>query len=604
MRCEQLLDALNNANKQDAVASNTDLGKAGKWTILVYLDADNNLEGAGVGDVQEMITKATSGGYGNNKVYVLMDRINGYDITNMPNGFGNFEGSRLFEVVTGTGTLTPRSPGAFFANGGNDGATGTSEINMGDRAILEGFLKWGLAQASTNGSDYVYLDIWDHGAGWGGQAYGGNAVAWDDTNSHDALSIDEIRTAITNAHAAGTSNGKTVTILGFDACYMGTVENAFSFKDLVKIVIGSEEVEPGNGWDYSAWLPGSDTSPTDLASKVVTTYGAYYAAQGGQNVTLAAYDLSKSPSVQSAVDSFVGAIGSATSSQVTTARTQAQNYNNNLAVDLYHFAQLINIPESNGLKTSISNMVIKETHTTGGSVKNSYGMTVYFPTSTGDYDTTYNNTVFATLTKWDDFISGKINTYQASANEPGDATCGTESNNTSSTATSFVSRFTGSGPYTLNCTGYIYTNTDIDYYRFGLTTGPGSGTIRVQLTNIPAGANYDVYLYIPYFSPSSHVAVGYNSSNGNEDFTYNVPDGVTTITLPALGTCQPPTAGQPQGNSVYQQGYCYGNGTGSSTANHNVYVIVKGRSGSYNQLSKYTLTVTATGTLQPLQPGE
>mgnify|MGYP000317114290 CR=1 FL=1 len=73
MRCEQLLDALNNANKQDAVASNTDLGKAGKWTILVYLDADNNLEGAGVGDVQEMVNRAqAAGGYGaNNKVYVL-----------------------------------------------------------------------------------------------------------------------------------------------------------------------------------------------------------------------------------------------------------------------------------------------------------------------------------------------------------------------------------------------------------------------------------------------------------------------------------------------------------------------------------------------------
>lgn len=374
---------------------------------------------------------------------------------------------------------------------------------------------------------------------------------------------------------------------------MGTVENAFAFKDLAKIVIGSEEVEPGNGWDYSAWLPGSDTSPTDLASKVVTTYGAYYAAQGGQNVTLAAYDLSKSPSVQSAVDSFVGAIGSATSSQVTTARTQAQNYNNNLAVDLYHFAQLINIPESNGLKTSISNMVIKETHTTGGSVKNSYGMTVYFPASTGDYDTTYNNTVFATLTKWDDFISGKVNTYQASTTEPGDATCGTESNNTSSTATSFVSRFSAG---TISCTGYIYSNTDTDYHRFGLTTG--SGTINVKLTNIPAGANYDVYLYIPYFSPSSHVAVGYNTSNGNEDFTYDLSNGSTVFNTPALGTCTS------TGGTLYQQGYCYGSGT--TAGNHNVYVIVTGRSGSYNQISKYTLTVTVSnpGNLIPLVAGE
>ncbi|HRP70776.1 MAG TPA: clostripain-related cysteine peptidase, partial [Turneriella sp.] len=301
LNCGQLLDIMNELDKQEATAPNTNLGEPGKWTTLVYLDADNNLEGAGVADVQEMISRAPQ--YSGNKVYVLMDRIGGYSSASMPDGFGNFTGARLFEV-TSTGTLTPVSPGVFLSLGSNDG---TTEINMGDKDTLENFIKWGLAQADADGSKYVFLDIWDHGAGWGGNAYGGNAVAWDDTNSHDALSITEIRTAITNAHAAGTSNGKRVTILGFDACYMGTAENAFAFKDLVSIMVGSEETEPGNGWDYSKWLPSGDTSPADLGSQLVTSYGSYYNGSGN-NITLSAYNLSQIPALEASINKFVDSL--------------------------------------------------------------------------------------------------------------------------------------------------------------------------------------------------------------------------------------------------------------------------------------------------------
>jgi cation transport regulator ChaC len=72
MRCEQLLDALNQKEEQKETQTPAivDTGVTGKWTILIYLDADNNLEGAGVGDVQEMLTRAATanGGFGNNKV--------------------------------------------------------------------------------------------------------------------------------------------------------------------------------------------------------------------------------------------------------------------------------------------------------------------------------------------------------------------------------------------------------------------------------------------------------------------------------------------------------------------------------------------------------
>ena len=76
------------------------------------------------------------------------------------------------------------------------------------------FVTWGLNQAVTS-TDYVF----DMGSrrGLGRRRRGGNAIAWDDTNSHDALSMDDLR--ITNANAA-VSN-QSVTIVGYDAKLYG-----------------------------------------------------------------------------------------------------------------------------------------------------------------------------------------------------------------------------------------------------------------------------------------------------------------------------------------------------------------------------------------------
>ena len=192
LNCQQLMDLLDEKNKVDetAATTNTDLDKAGSWTILVYLDADNNLEGAGVGDVVEMM--GAFAGLGNNKVYVLMDRIQSaystasFDVSCASGGTSGIKYDTqgiayLFEITSATSVnCTGTVPTGFTQN---------TEPNMGDGTLLKNFVIWGLQKAQSNNSDYVYLDIWDHGAGWGGGAYSGNAVAWDDSNSHDELTI-------------------------------------------------------------------------------------------------------------------------------------------------------------------------------------------------------------------------------------------------------------------------------------------------------------------------------------------------------------------------------------------------------------------------------
>lgn len=597
LHCQQLMDLLDSSNKVDDTSANvnTDLDKAGKWTILVYLDAANNLEGAGVQDVAEM--KAMASSLGGNKVYVLMDRMAGFSSTGIAglNGGADFNGTILFEVVNGT-TLTPISVAtASVPNGagtnaggkgywwtaGTAGTAGTDELNMGAQETLENFLAWGYNQAKINASDYIYVDIWDHGAGWGGGAYGGNAVAWDDEagSPHDALSITEIQNAMKRAE---TITGRRATIIGFDACYMGTIENAYSFKDYASVMIGSEEVEPGAGWQYTNWTPRGDVSPRQVAKNVVTTFKASYSSSGEQ-VTLSAIDLSKLPGITTALESFLNKLPTQSPTAIANARLQSQSYNNDLSVDLYDFVNKVNITEGNALKNMILASIVAEAHTEGGKVAGSYGLTVYFPQSKNNYDSSYNNTLFAQQTRWDDFVSGKLVSIEVSSTEPGDATCGAESNDSAANANQF------SGAKT--CTGYIYTPSDVDIYKFTASALNTVGTINVSLTNIPAGADFDVLLFNTDVSPSAPVAAGViGSGNGSESFEFSPSTGV--VTYPNAGiTCDPTVS-----STYVNQGLCYGQGvlvTGNTSSNF--YIVVVGKSNSYNQAGKYTLTLSKTG---------
>lgn len=596
LNCQQLMDLLDEKNKVDdtAASTNTSLDTPGNWTILVYLDADNNLEGAGVQDVNEMILAAqmAGGGLNGNRVYVMIDRIGGYSGANLGAPLSNnTTGTYVFEVNPTTGALdttayntsVPDNVLPYWPTTNN----GTQEVNMGHQKTLQNFLIWGLNKAKSNGTEYVYLDIWDHGAGWGGGAYGGNAVAWDDTDGHDALTIKEIQDAITYSYAQVAD--KKVTILGFDACYMGTFENAYSFKNYASILVGSEEVEPGAGWQYTDWLPRAKTSPRDVAKSVVTTFKASYTGSG-EDVTLAAYDLSKVSGVTSALEAFLNKIAALSPTAISGARQQSQSYNNDLSVDFYDFVDKVNIAESAALKNMINSLMVAEAHTAGGKVNGSRGVTIYFPASTSTYDSyntsnggayAYTLTDFAKATRWDDFIGGKLTGAVAVPTEPGDATCGAESNDTAGTAIQFSSVKT--------CTGYVYSASDVDIYRFSASVLGGGGTINIILSNIPAGADFDVMLFNTDVSPSAPIAAGViGSGNATESFTYNPANGVVVFPNQSI-TCTPGS-----GSTYEKQGLCYGSGI-SAASSTNFYIVVVGKNNSYNQTGKYTLQLALSG---------
>ena len=385
------------------------------WTFMVYLDGDNNLEGAGIDDMNEMeVVGSTS----NVNIVVQFDRIPGYDSTN-----GDWTGTRRYYV---TQDADPAIIGSSLIQD-------LGEVDMADPNVLVDFVEW--AMQNYPASNYALI-LWNHGSGWKYQ--GGKWVPWEDSDSTIRLKEDEKMTqdpikGIIYDDTSGThlsmselkqalstiktDTGKKMDMLGFDACLMQMIEVAYQVKDYSDVMVGSEETEPGDGWPYDTILSNLTANPlmtpSGLGSEIVADYIASYGTSGWE--TQSAANQTKLSNLVSAVNNFAQVLNGSLSShsnEVVLARLQAESYHDAEYIDLYHFAELINASISdNTIKTAatavmnnITNTIFAEAH--GSGHPNSHGLTIYFPLAQGTYLKSYDNINFANDTKWDEFLNG------------------------------------------------------------------------------------------------------------------------------------------------------------------------------------------------------
>ena len=115
-----------------------------EWTILVFLNADNNLEPFGLKDFAEM---AKVGSTNLVNVVVQFDRIPGWAV----DAHDDWTGTLRFKV---TKDMKPTVANAVENLG---------EVDMGDGKVLADFVEWGMAKYPAK---RFMLVIWDHGQGW------------------------------------------------------------------------------------------------------------------------------------------------------------------------------------------------------------------------------------------------------------------------------------------------------------------------------------------------------------------------------------------------------------------------------------------------------
>ena len=251
------------------------------WTFLVYMAADNNLEGNALDNLDWM---EQAGSTNNVNIVVQFDRNGQYDPRL------DWTGCRRYYVNYGTTEGTIQS--TLIQDMG--------DVNTGDYNQFTDFVKWGM---SNYPAERYAVILWNHGSGWRNKAAGVRGICWDDT-SDDHITEAQMRVALSDIN---TYYGKKIQLVGLDACVMGNMAVAYDVKDYANYLTFSQINEPGSGYPYNTILTDLITYPTmteaQLASSIVTRYGEYYTSTG-ETVTQSAINLSQMDALVAAVNSF------------------------------------------------------------------------------------------------------------------------------------------------------------------------------------------------------------------------------------------------------------------------------------------------------------
>jgi hypothetical protein len=245
------------------------------------------------------------------------------------------------------------------------------------------------------------------------------AIAFDD-NAKDFLDNLEMKRLL--ASAKKTLKQK-IDVLGMDACLMSMVEVGYQMRDSVSYTVGSEQVEPGDGWPYHtilAELAKKPTmSPSDLSKVIVKKYLASYPS--AVPVTQSAFDLTRSNAVATAIDQFAQVLMSNLSDPVAraamlSARNQVQSYEVPDYIDLVDFAKLLHAQTTvPAIKTACQNVIdvakvgqfVVASGYKGSSMAGSNGVSIYFPTR--KISPLYAKLDFVQQTTWDEFLRAYLN---------------------------------------------------------------------------------------------------------------------------------------------------------------------------------------------------
>jgi hypothetical protein len=375
------------------------IDKTAEWTVMVYLDADNNLESAGIDDINEM---EMVGSTSEVNIVVQVDRVPYSVLASSNQGYaddtsnGDWTTTRRYYVTQDFNPVLINSPLKIDLG----------ELNMGDPQTLVDFANW----AAINYSAKKYLlVIWNHGGGFRSLNLAKD-IAWDDTNGGDKITMPELEDALSMISA---QIGKNIDIAGMDACLMAMTEVAYQIKDYADILVTSEESEPEGGWPYdtilSQLVSNPLMSPEELATDIVDKYIYSYPFS---NVTKSAIDLSYMDTLAGQLSNLALAIMSDSltpKSKYILASVSSQHYGDYDFIDLYDFCNKILIYSNSlevknivlSIQQTLNSAVIKSGYS-GVGVSRSRGLSIYFPYYY--YHNYYDYTNFAQDTSWNEML--------------------------------------------------------------------------------------------------------------------------------------------------------------------------------------------------------
>ncbi|MCK5582775.1 MAG: hypothetical protein KAI33_03240, partial [Elusimicrobiales bacterium] len=231
-----------------------------EWTIMTFINGKNNLEHAGLFNVNQM---EVIGSDKNMNIVVEIGRMSGQagdvDLD------GDWTGSRRLYIKKDKDREKMTSPVIME----------TKNVDMGDYKRIVDFVKW--TKANYPAKKYM-LVIWNHGSGWFDppkeKKIADKGISHDDETGNYVRTI-EIGKILEEA-------GK-VDILAFDACLMQMAEVAYEVKDYSDMIIASENTDHGFAFLYKEKLSSLTNNPTasleETAMVFINAHKKFYSAE-------------------------------------------------------------------------------------------------------------------------------------------------------------------------------------------------------------------------------------------------------------------------------------------------------------------------------------
>lgn len=428
----------------------TVVSKKYDWTLLIYMQANNNLSPFALKNFRDMVN------IGSNERFSLVVQW----LQPTQKGIWRYKIEKEKMVLD------------MFAPIETDGNSASDLVDA---------MRWTVGAYPAN---HYGLVLWDHGIGildppWGRHGSGGtlnkiayNATSFDmeTTTTNPRIIIDgitqehgeslEVLLSLTDEILAPTHRGilfneqsrtymdnmnlctalkmiytdvlgrKKIDFLGMDACLMAMTEVGYLARQYAGILVGSQEVELANGWPYELFLQPLAHSTVDakqLAIHLVTMFETFYKDKA-PFYTQSAIDLSHMDIFKDSLNTMVKSYqlcklldNKQMTTMLTIARKQCIQFSINHYIDAYSFLEqldqqcktitaqssLANAKAFQELKNALKTCMTVIDHavfakTAGKKFSKARGLSIYFPQ--GGVDPSYPKTDFAHDCLWYSFI--------------------------------------------------------------------------------------------------------------------------------------------------------------------------------------------------------
>lgn len=377
----------------------------GKWTIIVFLNAANDLYSFSTLNMNQMEQVAS-----NPDVRFVVQ----WKQSKTAFGGSSFDGVRRYLVKPDN---TSAIASELVQNNVQDNFG--NALDMGSPQVLNDFITW----AKTNyPADRYALILWNHGNGW--------QRGLEDEQPTRAFSYDDqYGTSIKTWQTNQALNGHHFDIIGWDASLMQMIEVAYEARSYADYIVGSEESPPGEGYPYHLIFDNfrdtPDASTLTLAQAFVdgmqeqTLPGNIYQFRKITQSVLQTNQLSNVTAKLSVLADELSANRLGMVSQIQNIRATAQSYSPNSTRYYRDITDLClkfeadssgNVPTSvktacADVRTALSQAVVYEFHNSQS--PNSNGLSIDFsPNLTfSTYRSDYIQLKFAIDSQWDEWLS-------------------------------------------------------------------------------------------------------------------------------------------------------------------------------------------------------